>query len=151
MDEALRLMRMSKVSLLESGHQKEQKDPVSLIYEAIRDDAQRSGKQSYTWGDLSLLIGNKFTVSMHDVLQWQLCRPGHKLHEPAFACCRWATSPISALHPHLFRRCHCVCTDRSSQAREVAEENFTVHRSSSPATMLVTCLSRWACHHQLLG
>ena len=61
-DEALRLMRMSKVSLLESGHQKEQKDPVSLIYEAIRDDAQRSGKQSYTWGDLSLLIGNKFSV-----------------------------------------------------------------------------------------
>ncbi|CAK0784982.1 hypothetical protein CVIRNUC_008187 [Coccomyxa viridis] len=61
-DEALRLMRMSKVSLLESGHQKEQKDPVSLIYEAIRDDAQRSGKQSYTWGDLSLLIGNKFTA-----------------------------------------------------------------------------------------
>ena len=61
-DEALRLMRMSKVSLLETGPQREQKDPVSLIYEAIRDDAQRSGKQSYTWGDLSLLIGNKFSV-----------------------------------------------------------------------------------------
>ena len=88
MDEALRLMRMSKVSLLESGHQKEQKDPVSLIYEAIRDDAQRSGKQSYTWGDLSLLIGNKFTVSMHDAFQWQLCRPGHKLHKTACSCCR---------------------------------------------------------------
>ena len=87
-DEALRLMRMSKVSLLESGQQKEQKDPVSLIYEAIRDDAQRSGKQSYTWGDLSLLIGNKFTVSMHDVFQWQLCCPGHKLHKTACACYR---------------------------------------------------------------
>ena len=61
-DEALRLMRMSKVSLLEAGPQREQKDPVSLIYEAIRDNAQRSGKQSYTWGDLSLLIGNKFSV-----------------------------------------------------------------------------------------
>ena len=61
-DEALRLMRMSKVSLLETGPQREQKDPVSLIYEAIRNDAQRSGKQSYTWGDLSLLIGNKFSV-----------------------------------------------------------------------------------------
>ncbi len=61
-DEALRLMRMSKVSLLETGPQREQKDPVSLIYEAIRDDAQRSGKQSYTWGDLNLLIGNKFSV-----------------------------------------------------------------------------------------
>ena len=87
-DEALRLMRMSKVSLLESGHQKEQKDPVSLIYEAIRDDAQRSGKQSYTWGDLSLLIGNKFTVSMHDAFQWQPWRPGHMLHKTACACCR---------------------------------------------------------------
>ncbi len=87
-DEALRLMRMSKVSLLESGHQKEQKDPVSLIYEAIRDDAQRSGKQSYTWGDLSLLIGNKFTVSMHNPSKWQPCRPGHKLHKTACACCR---------------------------------------------------------------
>ena len=62
-DEALRLMRMSKVSLLESGPQRKQKDPVSLIYEAIRDDAQRSCKQSYTWGDLNLLIGNKFSVS----------------------------------------------------------------------------------------
>lgn len=62
MDEALRLMRMSKVSLLETGPQREHKDPVSLIYEAIRDDAQRSGKQSYTWGDLSLLIGNHFSV-----------------------------------------------------------------------------------------
>ena len=85
-DEALRLMRMSKVSLLESGPQKEQKDPVSLIYEAIRDDAQRSGKQSYTWGDLNLLIGNKFTVSMHFVLQRQVRRPRHALHKVACDC-----------------------------------------------------------------
>ena len=76
MDEALRLMRMSKVSLLESGHaEASRRTPVSLIYEAIRDDAQRSGKQSYTWGDLNLLIGNKFTVSMHDPSKWQPCRP----------------------------------------------------------------------------
>ena len=67
-DEGLRLMRMSKVSLLESGAQREQKDPVSLIYEAIRDDAQRSGKQSYTWGDLTILIGNKFSVGLPALL-----------------------------------------------------------------------------------
>ena len=61
-DEALRLMRMSKVSLLESGGRAEQRDPVSLVYEALRDDAQRSGKQTYTWADLNTLLGHKFTV-----------------------------------------------------------------------------------------
>lgn len=62
MDEALRLMRMSKVSLLESGARPEQRDPVSLVYEALRDDAQRSGKQTYTWPDLTTLLGHKFSV-----------------------------------------------------------------------------------------
>ena len=61
-DEALRLMRMSKVSLLESGSRAEQRDPVSLVYEALRDDAQRSGKQTYTWADLTTLLGHKFSV-----------------------------------------------------------------------------------------
>ena len=61
-DEALRLMRMSKVSLLENGGRAEQRDPVSLVYEALRDDAQRSGKQTYTWADLTTLLGHKFSV-----------------------------------------------------------------------------------------
>lgn len=61
-DEALRLMRMSKVSLLESGTRAEQRDPVSLVYEALRDDAQRSGKSTYTWADLNTLLGHKFSV-----------------------------------------------------------------------------------------
>lgn len=61
-DEALRLMRMSKVSLLDSGGRAEQRDPVSLVYEALRDDAQRSGKQTYTWADLTTLLGHKFSV-----------------------------------------------------------------------------------------
>ncbi|BDA48060.1 DNA replication licensing factor MCM7 [Coccomyxa sp. Obi] len=61
-DEALRLMRMSKVSLLESGTRAEQRDPVSLVYEALRDDAQRSGKATYTWADLNTLLGHKFSA-----------------------------------------------------------------------------------------
>ena len=100
MDEALRLMRMSKVSLLESGHQKEQKDPVSLIYEAIRDDAQRSGKQSYTWGDLNLLIGNKFTVSMQNGFKWQLSRPDHEVQLTACDRCRQAVLLTSRARFH---------------------------------------------------
>ena len=55
-------MRMSKVSLLESGTRAEQRDPVSLVYEALRDDAQRSGKSTYTWADLNTLLGHKFSV-----------------------------------------------------------------------------------------
>ena len=96
-DEALRLMRMSKVSLLETGPQREQKDPVSLIYEAIRDDAQRSSKQSYTWGDLNLLIGNKFSVCP---LALSLSMKSGSTARPSLPCltcgyaCRSSSSPL---------------------------------------------------------
>ena len=64
MDEALRLMRMSKVSLLDSaaGGPGAQRDPVTAVYEALRDDAQRSGSTTYAWADLNALLGHKFTV-----------------------------------------------------------------------------------------
>ena len=62
-DEALRLMRMSKASLLDgAGAGRPERDPVSLVYEALRDDAQRSGRATYTWADLRALLGHKFTV-----------------------------------------------------------------------------------------
>jgi hypothetical protein len=62
-DEALRLMRMSKVSLLDNaGQAQNQRDPVSMVYEALRDDALRTRKQTYTWEDLMVLLGHKFTV-----------------------------------------------------------------------------------------
>jgi hypothetical protein len=66
-DEALRLMRMSKVSLLDGagGPGGPARDPVTAVYEALRDDAQRSGHATYAWADLNALLGHKFTVRAH--------------------------------------------------------------------------------------
>lgn len=61
-DEALRLMRMSKHSLLEEGGAARVQDPVSAVYCAIRDDAQKNERYTYTWSDLVALLGRDFTV-----------------------------------------------------------------------------------------
>jgi hypothetical protein len=63
-DEALRLMRMSKHSLLEEGGGARTMDPVSAVYCAIRDHAQRNNKLSYTWSDLVALLGRDHTVRL---------------------------------------------------------------------------------------
>lgn len=61
-DEALRLTRMSKYSLMEEEGTTRVQDPISAVYCAIRDDALKSGKQTYTWRDLVALLGRDFSV-----------------------------------------------------------------------------------------
>ena len=65
-DEALRLMRMSKHSLVDGGGDARarggRRDPVEGVYAALRDDAQRSRRLVYGWDDLVALLGRQFTV-----------------------------------------------------------------------------------------
>ena len=62
MDEALRLMRMSKMSLYEDAGTSAEADPVLAVYAAIRDNAVASGKRTYAWPDLVTLLGRSFSV-----------------------------------------------------------------------------------------
>jgi len=61
-DEALRLMRMSKVSLFDDEARGPGEDPVSAVYARLRDDAQRTRRSTYTWADLLALLGPSFAV-----------------------------------------------------------------------------------------
>ena len=61
-DEALRLMRMSKMSLFEDQASNAAQDPITAIYTAIRDNAVLTGKQTYQWAELTTLLGRFHTV-----------------------------------------------------------------------------------------
>ena len=61
-DEALRLMRMSKMSLHEDQSGGAAQDPITAIYTAIRDNAVLTGKRTYQWADLTSLLGRSHTV-----------------------------------------------------------------------------------------
>lgn len=73
-DEALRLMRMSKHSLLDDAYTgggnnnaaRARADPVSAVYGTLRDDAQRTGRLTYAWDDLVALLGRQFS---HDQIR----------------------------------------------------------------------------------
>jgi DNA replication licensing factor MCM7 len=77
-DEALRLMRMSKHSLLDGaaggggaggggpGGNRRATDPVSAVYYALRDHARAAGVQTYAWADLVALLGRAFS---HDAIR----------------------------------------------------------------------------------
>lgn len=59
-DEALRLMKMSKVSLYEGGNGEKAQDPVSQVFGRIRQHAERTGRTTYSWADLTDLLGTTF-------------------------------------------------------------------------------------------
>ena len=61
-DEAYRLMKASKSSLVEEGDNEVTQDAVSAAYARLRDDAQSSGKRVYPWSDLLQLLGRQFSV-----------------------------------------------------------------------------------------
>lgn len=61
-DEALRLIRMSKVSLFEDEGADGGVDPISAIYTAIRDNAVLTGKQTFLWAELVTLLGRSYSV-----------------------------------------------------------------------------------------
>lgn len=59
-DEALRLMKMSKASLYEGGNGDKVQDPVSQVFGRIRQHAERTGRTTYSWADLTDLLGTTF-------------------------------------------------------------------------------------------
>ena len=60
--EALRLMRMSKMSLLDDQNSAAAEHPSPLIYAAIRDHHVNTGKRTYLWAELVALLGRTYTV-----------------------------------------------------------------------------------------
>ena len=62
-DEALRLMQMSKISLHDDeGRRRAVEDPISAIYGRIREDILRNEKDTYSWEEVVALCGS-YTVS----------------------------------------------------------------------------------------
>ena len=61
-DEALRLMRMSKMSLYEDKASNAAQDPITAIYTAIRDNAVLTGKRTFLWSELTAQLGRTYTV-----------------------------------------------------------------------------------------
>lgn len=59
-DEALRLMKMSKASLYDEGETDRAPDPVSQIFSRIRVHAERTRRSAYSWADLMDLLGTSF-------------------------------------------------------------------------------------------
>ena len=58
-DEALRLMKMSKISLSDEEGGRGGIDVISAIYSRIRDDASRNKQATYTWPQLTALFTGK--------------------------------------------------------------------------------------------
>lgn len=67
-DEALRLMRMSKISLSDEAGGRGGVDAISAIYSRVRDDAIACRKATYTWAELTSLSGQDFSVRTIKIL-----------------------------------------------------------------------------------
>eukprot|EP00887_Chlorella_sp_A99_P007647 scaffold20.g7647.t1 len=59
-DEALRLMKMSKASLYEEAGGERAADPISQIFSRIRQHAERTRRAAYTWAELLDFLGTSF-------------------------------------------------------------------------------------------
>jgi DNA replication licensing factor MCM7 len=59
-DEALRLLKMSKSSLLDDAGGERAADPVSQVFARIRQHAERTRRAAYTWAELVDLLGTQF-------------------------------------------------------------------------------------------
>lgn len=62
MDEALRLLRMSKASLYDDAGRDRAVDPVSAVFARIRQHAERTGAPRLSWAELMDLLGTSFKV-----------------------------------------------------------------------------------------
>lgn len=58
-DEALRLMHMSKFSLYSDDRQKSGLDPIGDIYSILRDESETTGKQDVSYAHALNLISRK--------------------------------------------------------------------------------------------
>ena len=73
-DEALRLMRMSKISLSDEDGGRGGTDVISAVYSRIRDDASRNKQATYTWPQLTALFtGKDYTVCCPSSLPLRSC------------------------------------------------------------------------------
>ncbi len=73
-DEALRLMRMSKISLSDEDGGRGGTDVISAVYSRIRDDASRNKQATYTWPQLTALFtGKDYTVCSLPFLPLSSC------------------------------------------------------------------------------
>jgi hypothetical protein len=88
-DEALRLMKMSKISLMEGEAQGTRQDPISAIYSLIRDDKQRREQETYTWAAITALLAGK---------DFSVCRKGPL---PTDLCCCLCMSDKATGKPHM--------------------------------------------------
>lgn len=59
-DEALRLMKMSKASLYDDAGAERAVDPISQVFSRIRQHAERTKRDSYSWADLLDFLGTSF-------------------------------------------------------------------------------------------
>lgn len=62
MDEALRLLKMSKASLYDDAGAERAADPISQIFSRIRQHAERTKRDAYSWADLMDFLGTSFKV-----------------------------------------------------------------------------------------
>ena len=102
-DEALRLMKMSKISLSDEEGARGGIDVISAIYSRIRDDASRNKQATYTWPQLTALFTGK---------GYSVCSPSHVPLAVELECEHMST---------LF----CVV----ASARSLADERCNPHRS----------------------
>lgn len=69
-DEALRLMQMSKISLHDDeGRRRAVEDPISAIYGRIREDILRNEKDTYSWEEVVALCGSYTAEQIKQTLE----------------------------------------------------------------------------------
>ena len=62
MDESLRLLKMSKASLYDDAGAERAVDPISQVFSRIRQHAERTKREAYSWADLLDFLGTSFKV-----------------------------------------------------------------------------------------
>lgn len=75
MDEALRLMKMSKASLYDDAGAERASDPISQIFGRIRQHAERTKRDAYSWADLLDFLGTSFRWVLWGGVLWRAFRP----------------------------------------------------------------------------
>jgi DNA replication licensing factor MCM7 len=74
-DEALRLMQMSKFSLYSDDRQRSGLDAISDIYSILRDEAARSSRMDVNYRDALNWISRKVSSYFILLLEVELCPP----------------------------------------------------------------------------
>lgn len=79
-DEALRLMQMSKFSLYSDDRQKSGLDAISDIYSILRDEAARSKKMDVSYAHALNWISRKVSCNSYSFSSWHLAILYHAQH-----------------------------------------------------------------------